>query len=655
MAPHKFKQPPQAPPLFTGTPDSVVKDTREMLAKSKKVIDDIVAKTSEKEATFNDVLLPMAHDENLQTLSAHILGFYQSVSTDQSLRDASTEAEKMMDEYSIEANMREDVFKLVDALSKKGEELDAESQRLLEKEHKSYIRNGLNLPAGPKRDRFKEIKMRLSQLSIEFNKNLNEEKGGIWFTKEELDGVPEDVVDLLKKEDGRYWLTFKYPDLFPTLKYAKNAATRRKVFVANENKVNQNVPLFREAMLLRDEMARLLGYHTFAEFVIEDKMMKSAKKVDDFLAGLRKRLADGGLDEIKTLKALKKKDVESRGEKFDDRYFLWDHRFYDRMMQEQDYQLDQNLISEWFPLQSTIEGMLKIFEELFGLVFVEVTGKDRDSISPTGKGEDIVWHEETQVFSVWDDEGEGAGFVGYLYLDLFPRQGKYGHAANFNLQPGFITQNGTRRYPATALVCNFSKPTAKKPSLLKHDEVTTLFHELGHGIHDLVSRTTYSRFHGTSTVRDFVEAPSQMLENWCWTPSQLKALSRHYSTLSDDYYNSWKDSDSKSSDKPEKTLPDDLIQKLLKTKNLNGALFNLRQLHFGTFDMTVHEPKSHGEIEELQISELYNHLRKDISKLDGPEVFGEGDGWGNGQATFGHLMGGYQVSIASCYLKLITN
>lgn len=644
MAPQKFRQPPQAPPLFTGTPESVVKDTKELLAKSKKIIDDVVAQTSEKDASFKNVLLPMAYDENDQTLSAHILGFYQSVSTDQALRDASTEAEKLMDEYSIEASMREDVYKLVDSALKRKEELDPESQRLLEKEHKSYIRNGLNLPAGPKRDRFKEIKLRLSQLSIEFSKNLNEENGGIWFTKEELAGVPEDVLETLKQEDGRYWLTFKYPDLFPTLKYATNTETRRKVFVANENKVNQNVPLFREAMLLRDEMARLLGYPTYAEFVIEDKMMKSAKKVDDFLAGLRGRLADGGLDEIKTLKALKKKDVESRSEKFDDRYFLWDHRYYDRLMQEQDYQLDQNLISEWFPLQSTILGMLKIFEELFGLVFVEVTGKDRDTISPTGKGDDIVWHEETQIFSVWDDEGEGGGFVGYLYLDLFPRQGKYGHAANFNLQPGFITQNGTRRYPATALVCNFSKPTPKKPSLLKHDEVTTLFHELGHGIHDLVSRTTYSRFHGTSTVRDFVEAPSQMLENWCWTPSQLKALSRHYSTLSEDYNKAWQSSNSANSDKPSETLPDDLIEKLLKTKNLNGALFNLRQLHFGIFDMTVHEPESHKEVEELKISELYNHLRNDISKLDGPEALGEGDNWGNGQATFGHLMGGYQVS-----------
>ena len=213
---------------------------------------------------------------------------------------------------------------------------------------------------------------------------------------------------------------------------------------------------------------------------------------------------------------------------------------YDRLMEEKDYQLDQQLISEYFPLQTTIRGMLEIFEHLFGLHFVEVVGKDRDSISPSGKGNDIVWHDEVQVFSVWDDEGEGSGFVGYLYLDLFPREGKYGHAANFNLQPGFIQENGTRRYPATALVCNFSKPTAKKPSLLKHDEVTTLFHELGHGIHDLVSRTTYSRFHGTNTVRDFVEAPSQMLENWCWTPSQLKALSRHYSTLSSEYLEAWK-------------------------------------------------------------------------------------------------------------------
>lgn len=654
MAPLKLRSPPQAPPVFTATPTSVIEDTNKFIDVSRKLTDDIVAKVKKEEATFEKVVLPMAHDENRQGLVAHILGFYQSVSTDQELRDASTEAEKMMDDFSIEASMREDVYALVDAALQKGDQLDPESQRLLEKERKSYIRNGLNIPAGPKRDRFKEIKKRLSQLSIIFSKNLNEEKGGIWFTPEELAGVPQDVLSGLKKEDGKYWLTFKYPDLFPTLKYGTNSATRQKVFVSNENKCNQNVPLFREAILLRDEAARLLGYPNHAAFRIEDKMAKTPKTVDDFLGDLRSRLSDGGVSEIQTLKDLKKKDLESRGEKYDGHYYLWDHRFYDRMMEEQDYSLDQQLISEYFPLQTTIEGMLKIFEEIFGLVFVEITGSDRDSISPSGKGRDIVWHDEVQVFSVWDDEGEGSGFVGYLYLDLFPRQGKYGHAANFNLQPGFIMENGTRRYPATALVCNFSKPTPKKPSLLKHDEVTTLFHELGHGIHDLVSRTIYSRFHGTRTVRDFVEAPSQMLENWCWTPSQLKSLSHHYSYLSPEYLEAWKEQQqpnqngtdsTKGDEKPSERIPDTLISNLIKAKNLNVALFNLRQLHFGLFDMFIHEPSSHESLEQVNISEKYNSLRRELCHLDGMEVLdgSVGDGWGNGQATFGHLMGGYDA------------
>jgi metallopeptidase MepB len=623
-----------------------------MLAESKKITDSIVAQVSESNASFKNVVLPMAHDENKQNLEAHILGFYQSVSTSQDLRDASTEAEKLMDDFSIEASMREDVFKLVDAALKKKDQLDPESQRLLEKEHKLFVRNGLNIPAGPKRDRFKEIKKRLSQLGIIFSKNLNEEKGGLWFTAEELSGVPEDVMSLLKKENDKYWLTFKYPDLFPTLKYCTNSETRKRVFIANENKCNQNVQLFREAIILRDEAARLLGYPNHAAFRIEDKMAKTPKTVDDFLGDLRSRLSDGGVAEIKTLKEMKRQDLASSGADFDGRYYLWDHRFYDRMMEEKDYQLDQQLISEYFPLQTTIQGMLQIFEQLFGLVFVEIVGNDRDSVAPTGKGDDIVWHEEVQVFSVWDDEGEGSGFVGYLYLDLFPRLGKYGHAANFNLQPGFIQENRTRRYPATALVCNFSKPTAKKPSLLKHDEVTTLFHELGHGIHDLVSRTTYSRFHGTATVRDFVEAPSQMLENWCWTPSQLKALSKHYSFISPDYMEAWKEAAGDGAKEPEERIPDELINNLIRTKNLNGALFNLRQLHFGIFDMTIHEPKSHEALEEMKITEIYNSLRKDISKLDGPEVLGQGQDWGHGQATFGHLMGGYDAGYYG-YLRYV--
>ncbi|KAL5388130.1 hypothetical protein DPSP01_003120 [Paraphaeosphaeria sporulosa] len=647
MAPAMYKKPPQLPPRFTATPDSLVSDTKKLIDRSRNIQDAIVKDVTAASANFKNVLLPVALDDNKMAIESHIIGFYQAVSTDKALRDASTEAEKLLDDFSIESSMREDVFKLVDAVLKKKESLDAESQRLLEKDHKSYIRNGLNLDAGAQRDRFKEIKQRLSAISIEFQKNLNEEQGGIWFTREELDGVPEDVVDGLKvgegENKGKLWLTFKYPDLFPTLKYATNAETRKRVFVENENKCNDNVPLFREAILLRDEAARLLGYSNHAEFRIEDKMAKTPKTVNDFLGDLRTRLAPGGQTEIKKLLELKQEDLKTRSLGDDNsKYFLWDHRYYDRLMLERDFQLDQQIIAEYFPLQTTIQGMLKIFEELFGLAFVEITGEDRTALADGGKGSDIVWHEDVQVFSVWDDEGEGAGFVGYLYLDLFPRDGKYGHAANFNLQPGYIDENGKRRYPATALVCNFSKPTPKKPSLLKHDEVVTLFHELGHGIHDLVSKTTYSRFHGTNTVRDFVEAPSQMLENWCWTPSQLRSLSHHYSHLSPEYEAAYKEA-SGADKKPAEQIPNSLIANLISTKHVNDALFNLRQLHFGMFDMTVHEPKSHEDIEKLDITSTYNQLRHDISQLDGPEAISGDWKWGNGQATFGHLIGGYDA------------
>ena len=482
MAPAAFKAPPQAPPTFIATPDSVLKETHRIIDWARARQDELVAAIQPSEATFDNAVLPGTRDEDQLGLEVNILGFYQAVSSSAELRDASTEADRLLNDFSIESSMREDIYKLYDAVLKKGEKLEPESQRLVEKSHKNFIQNGLGIPAGPKRDRFKDIAKRLSELAITFSRNLNEEKGGLWFTPEELKGIPQDVVSTLKAGEGenagKLWLTFKYPDYFPTMKYAKHATTRQTVRMAYDNKTNENVPLFRETIILRDEAARLLGYPNHATFKIEDKMAKTPEKVDSFLGDLRKRLTAGGVEEAKVLKAMKKADLESRGleKEFDDHYFIWDHNFYDRLMLEKDYSLDHQKIAEYFPLSTSIRGMMHIFEELFGLVFVEIRDQDRASISPTGKAADIVWHPDVQVFSVWDDEGEGGEFVGYLYLDLHPREGKYGHAANFNLQPGFKYDNGTRRYPATALVCNFSKPTRTKPSLLKHDEVVTLFH-----------------------------------------------------------------------------------------------------------------------------------------------------------------------------------
>lgn len=187
-------------------------------------------------------------------------------------------------------------------------------------------------------------------------------------------------------------------------------------------------------------------------------------------------------------------------------------------------------------------------------------------------------------------------------------------------------------------MCNFTKPTTKKPSLLRHDEMWQLFHELGHGIHDLVSRTTYSRFHGTATVDDFCEAPSQMLENWCWIPSQLKYLSQHYSSLSREYLQTWEKQAGATSAPPEK-LPDEMIDNLIRSKNVNGALFQLRQLHLCIFDMKVHQPTSQKAIEDMNISVEFNSLQKQIVGLDAPDD----NEWGHGEANFGHLLGSYDA------------
>lgn len=644
MTASKFRIPPQAPPSFKATPESIAADAERLIANARAFQDELVAKIKPEEATFANVLRPLAQNDNVMRVGEYMLGFYQSVSTDPKLQDASSKAEEKIINSNTDSNMRQDVFNLVDAVLRRNETLDPESRRLLEKQHKDFIRYGLNIPNGPERERFKEIKKRLSKLSGEYANNLSGEKGGIWFSPEQLDGVPKDVLDSLKKGDGdnegKLWLTFKYPDRIPTMKYANDPEIRKQVMIADQNKCNQNAPIHHEVIVLRDEAARLLGYLNHAAFKIDDKMAKTPETVNKFLGDLRTRLTAAGKNEMQKLLELKKAtDTNADG-----RFYLWDYWYYDRLMIKKDYSINHQHIAEWFPLENTIEGMMKIFEELFGLEFVEITGKDRASISPTGDGKDMVWHEDVQVFSVWDDKSEGSGFVGYLYFDLFPREGKYTNAASFPLQPSFIDNNGNRRFPANALVCNFTKPLSNKPSLLKHDEVVTLFHELGHGIHDLVSRPVYSRFHGLMTVHDFTEAPSQMLEEWCWTPSQLRSLSRHYSTLSPENLKTWQESNDKTeSEKESETIPDDIIQKLIRTKHVNGALFNLRQLHFGIFDMTVHQPTSHAEIEALPISATFNRICREISGMEGPEAWGEGDEWGHGDSIITHWMNNYDA------------
>jgi len=274
---------------------------------------------------------------------------------------------------------------------------------------------------------------------MEFQKNQNEDRGFIWLCLQELDGVSEDVLSELEKgideNEGKLRFPLDHSHFGEALRCAKNSETRKRVLIAGANKYPQNVPDFREMMVLRDEAARLLGYSSHAAFRLENKMAKTPENVNAFLADLRTRLTEGGQVELEELKQVKKEDVESHGEFFDGHFFLWDESFYQGKILEGQYKVSGSKIAEWFPLETTTKAMLAIFEHLFGLIFEEITRDARDKLAESGNGGDLVWHKDVQVFAVWDDDEEGGDFVGYLYLDLYAREGKSQGAASFNLQP----------------------------------------------------------------------------------------------------------------------------------------------------------------------------------------------------------------------------
>ncbi|KAG1452973.1 hypothetical protein G6F46_009734 [Rhizopus delemar] len=585
---------------FGITAEQVAQITEEIIA-TELAVNDQIASLKPEEQTYENIVVPLARVSNELAGKTQLVSSLSQISPDAAIREASVAAETKVDQFYIEQSMRHDIYTVVQGYIAKTDlsTLDHEDARLLEKIEQSFRRNGLHLPQ-EKRDELKELRKRLSEVCIEFNKNWARESSTIKFTKDELEGLDNDFLGGLQQteEDGvtKYILTMKYP----VIKLCKNENTRKLYTIAYNSRNPENVVLLEQAIKLRKQAAKLLGFKNHAAFNLDIKMAKTVEAVDIFLNDLVKKLQAPGEKEIERLKQLKKNEKKDRGEEYDGELNSWDTSYYERMLLGTEYAVDQEEIKKYFSLESTIEKMLDIYEKVLGLHFVKV---------PAEKA--VVWHPDVQLYECWDAV-EDKGFSGYMYLDLFPRDNKYPHAACFPIQPSYIAQNGERIAPIAAMVANFTKPTADKPSLLKHDEVVTLFHELGHVMHHLCSRTKYARFHGTSVEGDFVEAPSQMLENWCYDPKSLKYLSAHFETG--------------------EPISDDIIQRIVKAKNVDAAILNLRQLFFGIYDMTLHT----SEEESIDTSKLYNDLRKKITLINAPEnTFG--------QAAFGHLMGGYDA------------
>lgn len=582
-------------------------DYTDRLIADSKAVQDEVAAMIDRELSFDSVVLPLSYDESVfATLSKNVI-FPSYVSPDANVRAESTKSKKKISDFSIESGMRTDVYQVLKSVKQKTlleNHLPFDEQRLLDRMIRDFERNGLALDSSVQ-SQVKQLKEQLSQLCIEFQKNLNEDTTQLLFDEWELEGCPSDFLQSLGRSDNddkKYIVTLKVPDVLPVMKYAKRPETRKKLDFARSSQCQSvNVPLFEQALKIRYQIARLLGFENHASYVLDVRMAKTTDNVLQFLHDLRSRLVTGAEVELNRMRELKRLNEHESEASNVDVIHPWDYVYYDRVMKETDYDLDDNLIKDYFPFDHTFNGLLQMVQETFALRFEEDVGASEDKSR--------VWHPDVRLYNVFDSDSNE--FIGQFYLDLYPRAGKYNHFAAFPLQVHYVRADGSEQHPVSAMVCNFPKPIGDKPCLLKHSDVTTLFHEFGHLCHGFCSKAKYGRFSGTAVERDFVEMPSQFMENYCFEAEGLKRMSRHYVTG--------------------EPLSDELIQKIIAAQNSGVSLFTLRQLFFGLYDMTVHT--GNGEVDS---AELYAKLRKEITMI-------EHHAGTNPSGNFGHLMGGYDA------------
>jgi len=578
-------------PQFEATTNELRFNLRQTIAVGNAALDRIGG-LNPTEVSFENTVRALDDIACQISLTANRLDLLKETSTSAALRDAATEAAKELEEWSVSIDYREDVYKALKAYADQKPNLKGEDAKLLAETMRDYRRAGLALPK-PQRDEVERLRKELTRLTTDFESNVTKAQKAVHFTRTELEGVPESFLAQVKTGEDEYTvmanITWHYLSVMDN---ARREATRRKLLLEYANLARDgNLPLLEKILPLRDNIARKLGYKTWADYQTETKMAGSAAAAIDFLQQLKTGLQpkfDAEFAEFRRIKARETGDPNAQVR-------LWDWRYLSNQLKKEQYNVDAEQLRVYFPYQQVMDGMFRIYQTIFGLKF--------EQVEPPYK-----WVGDLQLYAV-SDAGTGEP-LGLFYLDMFPREGKYHHFAQFGLIEGKLLDRGKYQRPTVALICNFPSPTKDTPSLLSHSDVETVFHEFGHAMHSIMTRAKYCRFSGTSVPRDFVEAPSQMLENWVWDKKVLDSFAADYRD-------------------PTKKIPADILAKLKEARLATEGTRYRRQLSFSLMDMALHT-----QIHDSNAAEtlpLSNKVLSEVFLPTAPDTAFV--------AYFGHLMG----------------
>ncbi|MBW4360246.1 M3 family metallopeptidase [Flavobacterium taihuense] len=570
---------------------------QEAIVLAKAEIDAIVSNT--ENPTFQNTIETLSFSGDTLDRISSIFFNLNSAETSDEMQKIAQDVSPLLSEFGNDVRLNAALFAKVKSVYENRESLNLnpEQTTLLDKQYKSFSRNGANLPED-KKNQLREIDKELSKLSLQFGENVLAETNAfeLHLTDEkDLAGLPEGTIEaarsLAKAQEKEGWIfTLDHPSYIPFVTYADNRELRKKMAIAfgarcfqNNEFDNQEIVL--KIAKLRFERANLLGYKTHAHFVLEERMAESPEKVLSFSNDLLAKAKPAAEKEFEQLSAFAKElDGIEQLEK-------WDGAYYSEKLKQQLFNLDDEKLKPYFQLEKVLKGAFTIAEKLYGLTFTEVFDIDK-------------YHEEVTTYEVTDKNKE---LVAVFYADFFPRKGKRNGAWMTSFKSQYI-KNGINERPHISNVCNFTKPTETKPSLLTFNEVTTLFHEFGHGLHGMLANTTYPNLSGTSVYWDFVELPSQIMENWCYEPEALALFAHHYETG--------------------EVIPQEYVQKIKESASFQEGMATMRQLSFGLLDMGWHgqDPTNITDIkafetEQFASTQLYPDVKENAMSTAFSHIF----------------------------------